>query len=332
MAAPIAASAAVLVRQFFEDGYYPSGKANSGTSFSPSAALIKATLIHSAQQLTGFIYLMSKHLWWPLQYKAGHRFSLRQPFLQGFGRIELQKVLAQDSGLLIPNTADRVISTGEAHSYCFNVRAGKPFRATLVWSDAPSSPAAQINLVNDLDLIVISPTKKLYYGNGIASIIGQTREEPDFLNNVEQIFFADTVPGQYQVIVRGLQVPSGKQPYAIVVSGDMDTLPSCPPIPAGLTSEVHKYQNLAYAFGVLSVLAIPSLALVALYFYIQYKRVTEGAMGYRQSHAAKSEEGEYIQAGDGEQDVGLQALQEREQLIKNNGEKSSQVKIVSENQ
>jgi hypothetical protein len=234
---------------------------------------------------------------------------------------------AAGSGLYVPNTVDRSLATGEADSYCFNVRSSKPFRVTLVWSDAPSSPAAQINLVNDLDLLVIAPNQKLYYGNGVASVIGSSRDEPDFLNNVEQVLFTDTIPGHYQVIVRGLNVVTGKQPYAIVMSGDFDVLPTCPPIPAGLTSEVTKYRNLSYAFGMLSVGAIPSLSLIALYFYIQYRRITEGAMGYRASSAAKQEEGEYIDAGEG--DVELSALQAREAELKSQGPQSTPIAVVS---
>lgn len=63
MAAPVAASAAVLVKQFFEDGYYPSNTENKAAGFKPSAAMLKAVLIHSTQVLTGYIYLMSKHLY-----------------------------------------------------------------------------------------------------------------------------------------------------------------------------------------------------------------------------------------------------------------------------
>jgi hypothetical protein len=42
---------AVLVRQYFLDGFYPSGYANPSDSFSPSGALIKAILVNSAVEL-----------------------------------------------------------------------------------------------------------------------------------------------------------------------------------------------------------------------------------------------------------------------------------------
>lgn len=168
MAAPVAASAAILVRQYFVDGYYPSGEKVAAQSFEPSAALMKAMLIHSAELLTGKLFLSSQHKWWDLTYKSDQRFSLKSPFLQGFGRIDLNNVLAKDAGLYIPNIKDRTISTGDIHYYCMNVKSmKKPFKVTLVWTDPPSSPAAKINLVNDLDLIVVAPNKKAYFGNGL---------------------------------------------------------------------------------------------------------------------------------------------------------------------
>ena len=49
MATPVVAGAAILVRQYFVDGYYPSGARRASDGFAPTAALIKATLINGAQ-------------------------------------------------------------------------------------------------------------------------------------------------------------------------------------------------------------------------------------------------------------------------------------------
>ena len=42
MAAPLVAAAALIVRQYFEEGFYPSGARVQGDGFSPSGALVKA--------------------------------------------------------------------------------------------------------------------------------------------------------------------------------------------------------------------------------------------------------------------------------------------------
>lgn len=51
MAAPLCAGAAALVREYFEKGFQESGKENASNSTLPSAALVKAVMIHSAQRV-----------------------------------------------------------------------------------------------------------------------------------------------------------------------------------------------------------------------------------------------------------------------------------------
>jgi uncharacterized protein YfaP (DUF2135 family) len=76
------------------------------------------------------------------------------------------------------------------------------FKATLVWTDFPSAPNAQLNLVNDLDLIVVMPDGTRYFGNGQYSPVNSARDEADYLNNVEQFAMSNASPGLYNVIVR----------------------------------------------------------------------------------------------------------------------------------
>lgn len=54
MAAPALAGAAAIVRQYFNDGYYPSGKQNDQDIIeNPSSALIKGIIMNGAQYLQG---------------------------------------------------------------------------------------------------------------------------------------------------------------------------------------------------------------------------------------------------------------------------------------
>lgn len=53
MATPAVAGCAALIRQYFLNGYYPSGSAVSTNSFVPSAALTKAMLIDGTSEMTG---------------------------------------------------------------------------------------------------------------------------------------------------------------------------------------------------------------------------------------------------------------------------------------
>ena len=51
MAAPVVSGAAAIIRQYFEEGYYPSGIQNDDHSFTPSADTIKAVLVNGATPL-----------------------------------------------------------------------------------------------------------------------------------------------------------------------------------------------------------------------------------------------------------------------------------------
>ncbi len=57
MAAPVVAASAVLVRQYFMSGYYPSGAPNPSDARTPSGALMKAVIINSGTQLMGGMYV-----------------------------------------------------------------------------------------------------------------------------------------------------------------------------------------------------------------------------------------------------------------------------------
>src|SRR5687767_15736589 len=51
-ATPVVSAAAAIVRQYFVEGRYPSGKRVSGSRRHPSAALIKAVLLNSTEKTT----------------------------------------------------------------------------------------------------------------------------------------------------------------------------------------------------------------------------------------------------------------------------------------
>ena len=161
MATPIVAGAAALVRQYLREGFYPGGVRDlSGSMFAgttqsaqtPSAALVKAMLIQSAQ---------------PLLAPGGGRAA--PDYTQGYGMVQLDRVLvtpASDVGLWLTDRQN--ISTGGLHRRCFyaNTTASPTcaqrnatFKATLVWSDFPSEIYAGRNLVNDLHLYVSAASR-----------------------------------------------------------------------------------------------------------------------------------------------------------------------------
>jgi len=97
-----------------------------------------------------------------------------------------------------------------------------PLRFTLAWTDAPGNPAAAKALVNDLDLEVIGPTGTRYRGNTGLYTGGQCLRagQWDACNNVEGVVIANAPAGVYTVVVYGVNVPQGPQPFALVGSGN----------------------------------------------------------------------------------------------------------------
>lgn len=193
MAAPAVASCAAVVRQFYSE---VKGLPN------PSAALIKATLINGAADMS------------PGQYGSGDQQEIPAApnSVEGWGRVDLVQSLFPGSSAEL-QFADRLsgLETGQTETYEFVVGTPDvPFRVTMTYSDYPSSPAAASNLVNDLDMVVILPGGDLMYPNGT--------EAPDDRNNIESATIPAPSPGLYQVMISGTNVPQGPQPYALVVT------------------------------------------------------------------------------------------------------------------
>merc|ERR1719444_332580 len=59
MSAPVVAGAAAMVRQYFQDGYYPTGEADPANSLTPTGSLIKAILLNGGTAMTGVDHVNS---------------------------------------------------------------------------------------------------------------------------------------------------------------------------------------------------------------------------------------------------------------------------------
>jgi subtilisin-like proprotein convertase family protein/subtilisin family serine protease len=198
MASPLVAGASAVVREFYQTIHAVP---------TPSAALVKATLVNGAVDMT------------PGQYGDGATQEiLRRPDnRQGFGRVNLEDSLVyvddrqlyfhEHAGLITDDTFQLMIDAGAE---------GAPFRATLAWTDREGTEAGHGALVNDLDLEVLTPGGLLHRGNET-----HTGGSADRNNNVEVV----ELPGEegiYTVTVRGFNIPQGPQPFALVVSYQED--------------------------------------------------------------------------------------------------------------
>ncbi len=195
MATPLTTGAAAVVRQYLRT---VKRRAN------PSAALVKATLLHGAQ------YRSYRHASTPP--------NTLYDFAQGWGHLDLRGVLAPAAPVQIKWYDNRSgLNTGKSWRWSATVAdTSAPLAITLAWTDYPGTPGSYPNLVNDLDLVVTAPSGALYYGNNAS---GQAGGKPDRTNNVERVVIPTPEVGQYTIRVRGTNVPRGPQDFALVYSG-----------------------------------------------------------------------------------------------------------------
>jgi hypothetical protein len=211
MAAPVVAGAALLARQYFEEGRYPTGTPTPADAFEPSGALLKAVLINSAQDMTGIAGYPSAQEGWGRVRLDGAL------FLPGDARTTVVRDVRNASGL----------TTGQQTDLLVNVQPGQPLQVTLTWTDAPAAANAGFAPINNLDLVVIPPDgDPAYLGNDFAAGESVRGGSADSINNVEQVIVTEPSAGLWTVRVVASGVNVGTQGYALVVSGGVGE-PTC---------------------------------------------------------------------------------------------------------
>lgn len=220
MAAPTMTGNAVLLRQFFTDGFYPRGARTAADALHPTGAMMKAVLLNGTHALTSDA---DGHLWpsdavgWGRAWLDGNLwFKDTLPGGDDSRRLRL-----------FERTNAAGLETGDINTYTIaNVAAGIELRATLVWFDAEAVPGAASTLVNNLDLEVVTPDGALLLGAdripGADSTPGGTADAKD---TVEQVRLTTPVAGSYTFRVKATAVPGNgsdgtdRQGYALAVSG-----------------------------------------------------------------------------------------------------------------
>lgn len=205
-AAPATAGMAALARQYFTEGYYPTGDAEPADAFTPSGSLIKAMLINSAVDMSGIAGYFGPREGWG-------RILLEDPlFFEGDTRRLLVEDIRNADGL----------NTGGMHDYEFDVlSSNEPLKITMAFADAPSTVGTSFAPVNDLDLVVTAPGGSVYRGNVFELNESTTGGTADMLNTCEQVHRLTPETGRWHVSVRAREVNVGTQGFAIVMTGDV---------------------------------------------------------------------------------------------------------------
>jgi hypothetical protein len=197
ISAALVAGCAALVRQYLRE--------NQGIP-NPSAALVKAVLIHAAQYQP---------------YRFRHPDSSKPADNeQGWGRIDLQAVLLTPSPLAFVEKPGKTVlfyddieglAQHEHHDVYIEIRNSMiPLRVTLVYTDRPGR-----TLINNLNLLAFDPDGTPFVGNDITG-----SGTPDTVNNVEGIIVEKPKEGKWKIQVLASDLPEGGvQAFALVITG-----------------------------------------------------------------------------------------------------------------
>ena len=216
MAAPVAAGAALLARQFFTDGWHAGGAPNASAGIAkPSSALLRAVLVGGTAPMRGVRPSDAGAVdGAPLEVgvsESGPSAAV------GHGRLHLGRALplaplnASNWGLVVTDSA-LLRSQGAVARFCVRAAAGRrPLSVTLAWTDPPPSPASASPLVNDLDLTVTTEAAPANprRGNGGSA--------PDRANTLERVWLEDGGGGEVVISVAAARLPAPPQAFALAV-------------------------------------------------------------------------------------------------------------------
>ncbi|MEM9373732.1 MAG: S8 family serine peptidase [Planctomycetota bacterium] len=186
MASPTAAGVGALILQDFRNMYPSWGD--------PSNQLMKTILIMGAADIL----------------------NPGPDYQSGYGSIRaMDSIDFARSG----NFDERSVDNAGITTYTANVAPGSSeLNITIAWDDPAATPNVATALINDLDLVVIDPDGVRHYPwtlNPAAPNANAVQSQEDHLNNIEQVFVSNPIPGDWQVQVRGTSVPQGPQSFAI---------------------------------------------------------------------------------------------------------------------
>eukprot|EP00588_Corethron_pennatum_P009085 CAMPEP_0194270124 /NCGR_PEP_ID=MMETSP0169-20130528/4172_1 /TAXON_ID=218684 /ORGANISM="Corethron pennatum, Strain L29A3" /LENGTH=884 /DNA_ID=CAMNT_0039012057 /DNA_START=1 /DNA_END=2656 /DNA_ORIENTATION=+ len=206
MSTPITSGNALLIRQYFEEGYHSSGEKQIENGFKPTAALVKAVLLNGAQPILGIntddgVFDVSPY-----------------DENQGFGRISLIDSLPlAGNNTIAGKFVDRRVlglSKNDIFNITINTRDGKCnstlLSVMLVWTDPYGYPSCGKCLINDLDLEVTMGGVE-YFPNG--------RMSKDNTNNAERVQVNVKDGDTLSIRIVAMNLVTSNQTYAMAMTG-----------------------------------------------------------------------------------------------------------------
>jgi len=213
-ATPHVAAAAALVRQYFIEGWWPTGKKVARNSWNPTGALLKAVLLNATVPLTGVPSYPSAR--------------------DGWGRLQLNKTLHFHGDKLRLQVWDMrhyfgLDRDGSTKHFLLTVPVdAKVLRVTLVFNDPGGRVGPPDPVVNKLDIEVMEPRSVFdfwtwfgYFGNDFQNKVSRRRnvlasssppDPTELKNSVRQVLISAPTAGRWTLIVRAHKVDQNLTP------------------------------------------------------------------------------------------------------------------------
>ena len=209
MSAPSVNGSLVLVRQYFQDGWYPLGRRRAANTLDPSAALMRAMAVCSGD--------------------SGVAGMSPPDDTSGFGRLDLDSVLYFDTLgtdarklAVVDNRAG--LASGTYIQYRVNVNDSTlPLRAALAWVDTAAAVNANPAIVNNFSLELINPYGVTYRGNKMSGWRSTPNPTGWDSINVEEIArVVNPRRGNWNIRVYAQNAPQGSRVwFGLVLTGGL---------------------------------------------------------------------------------------------------------------
>jgi hypothetical protein len=223
MSAPGVAGCCALVREYFMTGFYNPVGANTGFqgagAFTPTAAMMKAVIVNSAQPMTGL--------------RTGGTIPGDG---QGWGRVLLDNSLyftGDTRSLLVDDNTVGLDGAAIVQPffavYTVSVAPGEVLDVTCAYNDPPGTAGSAFQMVNYLYVEVDHPNGIDYYLSGAGNYSGGwSVPNTGFIypDVVQKVRIQNPDPGLYTIFVVAFQTDQvtpgwNVQPYALAVSGNL---------------------------------------------------------------------------------------------------------------
>ena len=223
MAAASVAGASALVRQYYMGGNYNPVGASTGFqgsgAFTPSASLMKSTIINSAEPM-----------------KGANRGGAIPGDGQGWGRVLLDNSLffsGEVRSLLVDDNRSGLDGAAIVQPffkvYTVSVGPGQPLVVDVSYTDPPGAAGSAFQMVNYLYVEVDHPNSVTYYLSGSGNFSnGSSVPNTSFIypDTLQKIRINNPDPGIYTIFVVAFQTEQvnpgwNVQPYALAVSGNL---------------------------------------------------------------------------------------------------------------